>query len=94
MSPMGVSADDAFKEIKKPSTCNATQVNNFPVKILKQNADVFTANMSNIFSFCVNESKFPNILKQANVTTAFKRSRGVQGELSYCEYFTCHCKNI
>ena len=29
--------------------------------------------MCNFFSFCVNESKFPSIFKQANVTPAFKK---------------------
>ena len=71
MSPVGVSADDVFKELKKLCTRKATQINNFPVKILKQSEDIFTANMCNFFSFCVNESKFSSIFKQANVTPAF-----------------------
>ena len=68
---MGVSVDDAFKEIIKLCTRKATQINNFPIKILKQSADIFTANMCNCFSFCVNERKFPSICKQANVTPSF-----------------------
>ena len=39
MSAMVVSVDDAFKEIKK-NTCKATQINNFPAKILKQSTDI------------------------------------------------------
>ena len=37
----------------------ATQINDFPVKILTQNADIFTAKICNIFSFYVNEGKCP-----------------------------------
>ena len=73
MSAMVVSVDDAFKEIKKRNTCKATQINNFPAKILKQSTDIFTANNCSLFSFCVNESKFPSIFNQVNVTPAFKK---------------------
>ena len=59
-------ADDSFKEVKKLNTRKATQINNFPVNILKQNADIFTANICNFFSFCLNEGKFPYIFKQTN----------------------------
>ena len=42
--------------------------------------------------FCVNEGKYPNILKQTNITAAFKeRLHTLQGELSFFRYFTCHC---
>ena len=68
---MGVSADDVFKELIKLCTRKATQINNFPVKILKESEDIFTANMCNFFSFCANEIKFPSIFKQADVTPAF-----------------------
>ena len=58
-----VSVADTFKEIK--ARVKLLKI----LKILKQNADNFTVK---IFSFCVNESKFPNIFKQANVTPTFK----------------------
>ena len=44
MSPMGVSVDDAFKETKNFALVKLTYINNFPVKILKQNANIFTVN--------------------------------------------------
>ena len=52
--------------------CKTTQIHDFPLKILKLNADIFTANICNFFSVCVNEGKIPNIFKQTNVTVAFK----------------------
>ena len=44
----------------------ATQSKEMPVSILKQNADILSDNICNIFSFCVNEGKLPSVLKQAN----------------------------
>ena len=58
---------------KKLNARKATQMNYFPVKILKQNVDIFTTNICNFFSFCVNEGKFANIFKQANITPTFKK---------------------
>ena len=51
----------------------ATQSNEIPVKILKQNGDLFSDYICNVFNFRVNESKFPNILKQANTIPAFQK---------------------
>ena len=35
--------------------------------------------MCNFLSFCINETKFPNIFKEANVTPAFKKGyRGLK----------------
>ena len=51
----------------------AKQIKDFSVTILKQNADIFTANICKFFSFCVNEDKIPNIFKQINITPAFKK---------------------
>lgn len=50
-----------------------TQFNDFPVNTLKHNADIFTYNIFSFFIFCVNESNFPNVFKQVNITTALKR---------------------
>ena len=59
MSPKG----DAFREIKKLKRRKDTQIYPFPVKILNQNPDIFTANICNFISFCVSQSKLPNIFK-------------------------------
>lgn len=53
--------------IKKLNTGRATKNNEISVKILKQNADIFSEKVCNFLSFCVNEDKFPNIFKQANI---------------------------
>ena len=58
---------------KKKSTRKTTQINDIPVKILKQNADIFSEKVCNFLSFCVNEDKFPNVFKQANIIHAPKK---------------------
>ena len=39
----GVSASDAFKEIKRLKAGKATQITDIPAKTLKENADIFSA---------------------------------------------------
>ena len=39
----GVSINDVFKEIKRLQARKATQITDIPVKILKENADIFSA---------------------------------------------------
>ena len=63
-----------FKEIKKLNLCKAAQsTNNVPVKILKDNADIFAGYIYGFFSESLNCCKFPFILKGANVTLVFKK---------------------
>lgn len=59
--------------IKKLNTGRATKNNEISVKILKQNADIFSEKVCNFLSFCVNEDKFPNVFKQANIIHAPKK---------------------
>ena len=66
--------DDVFKEIKKLSVRKAIQIGDILVKILKQNADLFSDNIYNFFSFCVNEGEFRNTFKKSNTTPAFKKA--------------------
>ena len=68
---------------KKLNARKATRMNYFPVKILKQNVDTFTTNICNFFSFWVNEVKFANIFKQANITPTFKKGYWWSKD-SYC----------
>ena len=43
------------------------------MKILKQNANVFSDYIYNLPNFFVNKGKCPDILKQANIRPAFKK---------------------
>ena len=68
-----VSANNAFEEIKNLSTCKVTQSIAIPVKILIQNADIFSDYLCHFFNFCVNKSKLPNLLNPflTNVSTLY-----------------------
>ena len=61
-----VSLVDVEKEVRKLDLRKATQNTVIPVRILKQNFGIF-------FNECVDESVFPSILKNANITPGFKK---------------------
>ena len=85
-----VSLDDVSKKIKKLSTRKAVQINDIPVKILKQITDIFLITFVTS-SFCLNEDKFPIIFKQANTKPDFKKGYK-ESEKSYrlMIIFACH----
>ena len=61
-----------LKEIRGLSTTKASQDNDLPVKILKENADYFAEFICIQFNDSVNSSKFPSSFKCANITPIFK----------------------
>ena len=75
---------------KKFSTRKTNQSNDIPVQILKQNIDIFSKDISKD-SFDVNEGKFPNIFKLANITPAFKRREGYKESYSPMSISACGC---
>ena len=66
-----VSVRDVVKEIKKLSTRKATQYTDFPVKILKENSDIFGNYIVIFFNNFVDRGDFLPILKIANITPVF-----------------------
>ena len=68
-----VSVDDVFKEIKKLGNRKAIPKTDIPVKILKQNADIFGSYICHFFNVCVDKGTFPSVLKHAVITRVFKR---------------------
>ena len=60
-------------EIKKLNPRKAAQSTNVPVNILKDNADIFADYICEFFNESLNCCKFPNILKNANVTSVFEK---------------------
>ena len=67
-----VSAADAKKEIRKLDLRKATQNTDIPVRILRQNSDIFGNYICDFFNECVDKGVFPSILKNANITPVFK----------------------
>ena len=53
-----------------------------PVKILKQNADIFSDYIRHFFNYFVNEGKILNLLKEASIKPVFKKSYRVSEESS------------
>ena len=75
-----VSVADVKKEIRKLDHRKATQNTDIPVRILKQNADIFGNYICDFFNECVGEGAFPSILKNANSTPVFRKGfRGSKG---------------
>ena len=69
----GVSVNDIFKEIKRLKARKATQITDTPVKILKENADIFSANICDFLNETIKSGKFPAILKNGDITAVFKK---------------------
>ena len=68
-----VSVHDVVKEIKKLSTRKAAQYTDLPVKILKENSDIFGNYICDFFNDCVDRGDLPSILKIANITHVFQK---------------------
>ena len=63
------------KEILKLDANKASQSSDIPIKIVKENIDVFSDFLSSIFDSSIKLSKFPENLKQADITPAYKKGK-------------------
>ena len=63
-----VSVEDAYKEIRKLSTCKSVQSTDIPIRVLKENADILADYICGFFNKSIKKSTFPSILKNANIT--------------------------
>ena len=68
-----VSVDDICKELKKLNPRKAAQNTDIPIKILKENADIFSSCIYDFFKETIRSGKFPSILKKANIAPVFKK---------------------
>ena len=68
-----VRIDDVLEEINKLGNRKAIQNTDIPVKILKQNADIFGSYICHFFNVCVDKGTFPSVLKHADITPVFKK---------------------
>ena len=60
-----VSVGDVKKEIRRLDPRKATQNTDIPVRILKQNFDIFGNYICDFFNECVDKGVLPSILKNA-----------------------------
>ena len=51
----------------------ATQITDIPIKILKENADIFSAYICDFLNETTKSGKFPAILKNGDITVVFKK---------------------
>ena len=68
-----VSVDDICKELKRLNPRKVAQNTDIPIKILKENADIFSSYICDFFNETIRSGKFPSILKKANITPVFKK---------------------
>ena len=68
-----VSVPDVRKEIRKLDPRKAAQNTDIPIRILKQNFDIFGNYICDFFNECVDKGVSLSILKNANVAPVFKR---------------------
>ena len=60
------------KEIQNLNSRKASQQNDIPVKILKENSDICSYALYHNFSNSLFSNKFPKYLKMADITPLFK----------------------
>ena len=63
------------KEILKLDANKASQSSDIPIKIVKENIDVFSDFLCSSFNSSIKLSKFPENLKQADITPAYKKGK-------------------
>ena len=68
-----VSVEEVYKEVRKLSTRKSVQSTDIPIRVLKENADIFAGYFCGFFNESIKKSTFPSILKNTNITPVFKR---------------------
>jgi len=70
-----VTEEQVFEQLKNIDGKKATTFQNIPCKLLKQNAEVCTPVLTKIINKEFKEFSFPNKLKNADITSIFKRDK-------------------
>ena len=83
-----VSVEAFSNETKKLGNTKTIQNTEMPVKILKQNPDMFWSYICQLFNVCVDKSTFPSSLKKANITSVFKKRYKGSKKTTYWRLFS------
>ena len=67
------SKEHVLEEIQMLDSLKAIQESNIPLKLIKENSDLFAEMICKYFNESLERSKFPDCLKLANVTPVFKK---------------------
>ena len=59
--------------IKDLNARKAKRVNDIPIKLIKENIELFSSVLSRMFNFYIDKVSFPNSLKQADITPVHQK---------------------
>ena len=68
-----ISKDDIIEGVKKLPSNKASISNDMPITIIKSFAHCYCEKLASIFNDCLEESKFPNLMKIAEITPVYKK---------------------
>ena len=68
------------KEILKLNVNKASQNSGIPIKVLKENTNIFSNFLWNSFNNSIKFSTFPEILKHADITPLYKKVKKISKE--------------
>ena len=58
--------------LKDLNVKKANQENDIPIRLIKENVELFSSVLSRMFNFYIDKTSFPNSLKQADITSVHK----------------------
>ena len=61
--------------LKDLNAKKAKQENDIPIKLIKENIELFCSVLSRMFNFCIDKTSFPNNLKQTDITHVHKKEK-------------------
>ena len=70
---VSISKDDITEAVKKLLSKKASIWNEIPISIIKNFANCYCEKLTNIFNSCLKGNKFPNLMKIAEISRAFKK---------------------
>ena len=68
-----ISKDDITEPVKKLPSNKASISNDIPISIIKNFVNCYCEKLASIFNDCLEENKFPNLMKIAEITPVFKK---------------------
>ena len=77
-----VNLTEIINEIKNLDESKATQSNDIPTKVIKENYDIFAAFITENFNKMIEDSVFPDSLKQTKVTPVYKKIPGMKKKIT------------
>ena len=63
-----------YEEIKIINPRKSAKITDIPIRVLKENADIFADYISGFFNESIKTNTCPSVYKNANITPVFKKS--------------------